>query len=147
MVIDAVYDQRQINHNASWAMALPSHHLGPDLMHFGIGAGILMMHYCIWFRIAQLSTYSKLVRWSNLTPCWLLVIQLVWSGWWWNTWLGRGMIPRPWARLRVLCLAEFIAHDEKMYSLSNLQILVIWSDISVLYGTMAPTGFVIGPPT
>jgi len=62
VVIDAVYDQRQINHNASWAMALPSHHLGPDLMHFGIGAGILMMHYCIWFRIAQLSTYSKLVR-------------------------------------------------------------------------------------
>ena len=58
MVIDAVYDQRQINHNASWAMVWPSHHLGPDLMHFGIGTGILMMHYCIWFQIAQLSTYS-----------------------------------------------------------------------------------------
>ena len=44
---------------------------------------------------------------------------------------------------KLTCSAEFTihVHDEKMYWICHLQFTMIWSNISVLYGTPAPTGF------
>jgi len=35
------------------------------------------------------------------------------------------------------CFAEFIVHDEKMYWMRHLQFIMIWQNVSVLYGARA----------